>query len=78
MTIIIIAIIIQGDSGGPLSCSHDGRSNWTVVGVVIWGDGCAQVQRPGVYTNVQHYIPWIAETIGAPGTSLGVPQIAVG
>ena len=74
-SILVTTFIIQGDSGGPLSCSHDGRTNWTVVGVVIWGDGCAQIQRPGIYTNVQHYISWIAETIGNTVSSQGVPPV---
>ena len=74
-TAIVTNFIFQGDSGGPLSCSHDGRSNWTVVSVVIWGDGCARIQRPGIYTNVQHYISWIAETIGNVVSSQSVPGI---
>ena len=58
---------LQGDSGGPLTCFRD--SHWTVAGIVIWGEGCAQAQRPGIYTDVSHYIQWIAETIGVLPTS---------
>jgi secreted trypsin-like serine protease len=43
----------QGDSGGPLIVDN------TLVGIVSWGNGCAQENYPGVYTKVQNYIKWI-------------------
>ena len=38
----------QGDSGGPL---YDQENN-ALVGVVSWGEGCADPSFPGVYSQV--------------------------
>lgn len=49
---------MQGDSGGPLACDDE------VVGIVSWGQGCAQEGYYGVYADVAYYNAWILEKIG--------------
>jgi secreted trypsin-like serine protease len=48
----------QGDSGGPLT---GGDGNNVLNGITSWGQGCAQPNLFGVYTNVAH--PVIREFI---------------
>jgi secreted trypsin-like serine protease len=50
-----------GDSGGPLMYGQE--DDLTVVGIVSWGDGCAQRKRPGVYSRVSYFAKWIHELV---------------
>ncbi len=48
----------RGDSGGPL---FDASRN--VVGVVSFGDGCAKINKPGVYARVSAAADFIDQTL---------------
>lgn len=52
----------QGDSGGPFVAddSLSKTSRHRLLGVVSWGTGCAMAKKPGVYTKVSRFLPWIS------------------
>ena len=49
----------QGDSGGPILVESNG--GYEQLGIVSWGDGCAEADAYGVYANISHFESWIAD-----------------
>ncbi|WP_405684636.1 S1 family peptidase [Streptomyces sp. NBC_01387] len=44
----------QGDSGGPMFRKDD-HGAWIQVGIVSWGQGCAEPGYPGIYTQLSTF-----------------------
>ncbi|XP_045530237.1 trypsin-1-like isoform X2 [Pieris brassicae] len=54
----------EGDSGGPLQVNHPTvRCMYWVIGITSWGKWCGIAGEPGIYTRVEHYVPWIEEIV---------------
>ncbi|XP_072939715.1 trypsin delta-like [Epargyreus clarus] len=51
----------QGDSGGPLVTKN------VLIGIVSWGEKCANPVYPGVYTRVSEYESWIVSRVNTYG-----------
>ncbi|NXU49534.1 FAXD protein, partial [Turnix velox] len=51
----------KGDSRGPFAVSY--HNTWFLLGIISWGEGCAQEGKYGVYTRVANYISWIKEVV---------------
>ena len=58
---------ITGDSGGPLYLwdvdKQRSRKRAILIGVVSRGTGCANFNKPGIFSRVQHHLEWIHEKI---------------
>lgn len=54
----------KGDSGGPLIRTW---GDPVLVGIVSWGDGCADAAKPGVYVRIDgnHHLDWIRRAMAA-------------
>ena len=57
----------HGDSGGPAMALHfdpvNKEKRWYQVGIISWGNGCAQKDEYGYYTKVSAFLNWINNKI---------------
>lgn len=60
----------KGDSGGPVILTNGPAR---LVGIVSWtkSNSCGDPTKPGVYTWIEEYKPWIDEAMGATVNSAG-------
>lgn len=63
----------QGDSGGPLMTFDNSTATWKQVGIVSWGQGCAEPNYYGIYTQLSHYADWVAQQIPVLATPTATP-----
>ena len=40
-------------------CAPPGGKKFTLWGITSWGIGCGNPDKPGVYTRLAKYIPWL-------------------
>ena len=72
----------RGDSGGPLMVPNPDtatqeNSPWIQIGIVSWGEGCADIESYGVYSSVATYAEWIVENTDISGRLLEITDSSV-
>ncbi|XP_077455313.1 serine protease hepsin isoform X2 [Stigmatopora argus] len=68
----------QGDSGGPFMVEDrlSKTSRYRLLGLVSWGIDCAAAKKPGVYTKVSRFLPWIFTAMRNYSDSEGFHKMA--
>ena len=61
-------LLLVSDSGGPIF-----SDNGDVVGIVSWGNGCAEAFQPGVYARVSTYFNWIVDQVCGDDLNSDIP-----
>ncbi|CAL4151181.1 unnamed protein product, partial [Meganyctiphanes norvegica] len=49
----------KGDGGGPLACQDPITGSYVLTGITAWGISCGEKDVPGVYADVQAFVPWV-------------------
>lgn len=49
----------KGDGGGPLACQDPVTGSYVLTGITAWGISCGEKDVPGVYADVQAFVPWV-------------------
>lgn len=63
----------RGDSGGPLMIEIDG--GWKQIGIMSWGFGITEFERPAVYQKVSSHLEWLHDVMGTLTSS---PELSLG
>lgn len=76
-----------GDSGGPLLAWHPDQGRVEVRGLVSWGAGCGEADRPSAFVDLASVSGWLADATAlisqhsgeevAPPASVPVPSVAL-
>ena len=53
----------HGDSGGPLILKGNSSDEDILLGIVSWGEGCADPRYPDVYSRISYFASWIIEQV---------------